>query len=30
VAKWKVAISAMTCIYYDKAGNEILAEQIPG
>ncbi|MGN6214702.1 DUF1398 domain-containing protein [Parafilimonas sp.] len=30
VAKWKVVISEMSCIYYDKAGNKILAEQIPG
>ena len=29
IEKWKVSIEAMTCTYYDKAGNEILGEQIP-
>jgi len=30
IEKWFVCLEAMTCIYYDKAGNEILVEQIPG
>lgn len=30
IEKWAVSIDKMTCTYYDKAGNEILAEQIPG
>jgi uncharacterized protein YbcV (DUF1398 family) len=30
VEKWKVDMKAMTCIYYDKAGNKMLAETIPG
>lgn len=30
IEKWFVCIDAMTCTYYDKAGNEILVEQIPG
>ena len=29
IEKWVVDINNMTCIYYDKAGNEILVEQIP-
>jgi uncharacterized protein YbcV (DUF1398 family) len=29
VEKWIVSLSAMTCIYYDAAGNELLVEQIP-
>jgi uncharacterized protein YbcV (DUF1398 family) len=29
VEKWIVSIDKMTCIYYDKAGNELLAEAIP-
>lgn len=29
IEKWIVNISAMTCTYYDKAGNEILVETIP-
>lgn len=29
IEKWVVAMDEMTCTYYDKAGNEILAEQIP-
>lgn len=29
VEKWVVDVNAMTCIYYDKAGVEILAEVIP-
>jgi len=30
IEKWIVNLDAMTCTYYDKAGNEILVEQIPG
>ncbi|HLK30758.1 MAG TPA: DUF1398 family protein [Puia sp.] len=29
IEKWAVCIDKMTCIYYDKASYEILAEQIP-
>jgi len=29
VEKWIVELNAYTCIYYDKAGNEILTEEIP-
>ncbi len=29
IEKWLVSLDAMTCTYYDKAGNEILVEQIP-
>jgi len=29
VEKWEVDTKAMTCTYYDKAGGEILVEQIP-
>ncbi len=29
IEKWTVDLDKMSCIYYDKAGNEILAEQIP-
>jgi len=29
IEKWVVCLDEMTCTYYDKAGNEILAEQIP-
>jgi uncharacterized cupin superfamily protein/uncharacterized protein YbcV (DUF1398 family) len=29
IEKWFVSLEAMTCIYYDKAGNEILVEGIP-
>lgn len=29
IEKWVVRLDAMTCIYYDKKGNEILVEQIP-
>jgi len=29
VEKWLVDTTKMTCIYYDKAGNEMLAEVIP-
>ncbi len=30
IEKWAVSIDGMTCTYYDKAGNKILAEEIPG
>jgi len=29
IEKWVVSLTEMTCTYYDKAGNEILEEQIP-
>lgn len=29
IEKWVVKIEDLTCTYYDKAGNEILAEVIP-
>lgn len=29
VEKWVVNMTKMTCTYYDKAGNEMLAEAIP-
>lgn len=29
IEKWIVSLEQMTCIYYDKAGNEILKELIP-
>lgn len=29
VEKWVVRLEEMTCIYYDKDGNEIIVEQIP-
>ncbi|WP_256004982.1 DUF1398 domain-containing protein [Pedobacter deserti] len=29
IEKWSVCMDKMTCTYYDKAGNEILVEQIP-
>lgn len=29
IEKWLVDLDKLTCTYYDKAGNEILAEQIP-
>jgi len=29
VEKWVVDMAKMTCTYYDKAGNEMLAEAIP-
>lgn len=29
INKWAISMDAMTCTYYDKAGNEILIEQIP-
>lgn len=30
IEKWFVSLDEMTCTYYDKAGNKILEEQIPG
>ena len=29
VEKWAVCMEKMTCTYFDKAGNEMLVEQIP-
>lgn len=29
IEKWAICMSKMTCTYYDKAGNEILVEEIP-
>ncbi|MBN8860804.1 MAG: DUF1398 domain-containing protein [Sphingobacteriales bacterium] len=29
IEKWEICMDKMTCTYYDKAGNEILVEQIP-
>lgn len=29
IEKWIVDLDKMTCIYYDKSGNDILAEEIP-
>ena len=29
IEKWEISMDKMTCIYYDKAGNEILTETIP-
>lgn len=29
VEKWVVCMEKMTCTYYDKSGNEVLAEKIP-
>lgn len=29
IEKWKICMNKMTCTYFDKAGNEILVEQIP-
>jgi uncharacterized protein YbcV (DUF1398 family) len=29
VEKWEICIDKMTCTYFDKAGNEILIEEIP-
>jgi uncharacterized protein YbcV (DUF1398 family) len=29
IEKWSICMDKMTCTYYDKAGNEILVEQIP-
>lgn len=30
IEKWEISIPKMACTYFDKAGNEILTEQIPG
>jgi uncharacterized protein YbcV (DUF1398 family) len=30
IEKWQVSIKNMTCTYYDKTGNKILVEEIPG
>lgn len=30
IEKWFASLEEMTCTYYDKAGNKILIEQIPG
>lgn len=29
IEKWMVSMDKMTCAYYDRAGNEVLVEQIP-
>jgi len=29
IEKWEIRMDGMTCTYFDKAGNEILVEQIP-
>lgn len=29
IGKWFVCLDKMTCTYYNKAGNEVLVEQIP-
>ena len=29
IEKWVIEMDAMTCTYYDKAGNEVLVESIP-
>lgn len=29
IYKWEVRMEEMTCTYFDKAGNEVLMEQIP-
>ncbi|MCX2680025.1 DUF1398 family protein [Galbibacter sp. EGI 63066] len=29
IEKWAVCMDEMTCIYFDKAGNKILVEEIP-
>lgn len=29
IEKWAISMGKMTCIYYDKVGNEILVEGIP-
>ena len=29
IEKWEISMNKMTCAYYDKAGNEILVEEIP-
>lgn len=30
VEKWAVSVNGLTCTYYDKAGNKLLEEKIPG
>lgn len=30
IEKWMISIGEMTCTYFDKSGNEVLTEQIPG
>lgn len=30
IERWFVGLDTLTCTYYDKAGNEVFAEQIPG
>ncbi|HRG88286.1 MAG TPA: DUF1398 family protein [Chitinophagales bacterium] len=30
IVKWAVCMDSMTCTYFDKTGNKILVEQIPG
>lgn len=29
IEKWAISMDKMTCTYYDKAGNEMLVEEIP-
>lgn len=29
IAKWVISMDKMTCTYFDKAGNQILVEEIP-
>lgn len=29
IEKWAICMSKMTCTYYDKAGNEVIVEEIP-
>ena len=29
IEKWEICMDKMTCTYYDKAGNEVLVEEIP-
>lgn len=29
IEKWAICMDKMSCTYYDKAGNEVLVEQIP-
>jgi len=29
IEKWEISMAKMTCTYFDKAGNELLVEQIP-
>ncbi|MEJ2883506.1 DUF1398 domain-containing protein [Pedobacter sp. GR22-6] len=30
IEKWEICMEQMTCTYFDKTGNEILIEKIPG